>query len=233
MLRTLPMILAIVILLAGGLVNGIWIDRWNLSSEPSASAAKLEGIPMEIGDWKAPGNREIDDQSKAIGEIAGYMGRVYSHLSTDVACLIVCGRPGAIGAHTPDVCFVGQNQTMLKLQRKPIPIGAGEDSAKFYTAVFKRTESGIPHYTRAFWSWSADGFWSAPESPRVEFLGKQVLYKLYVTYPLAEEEDKIEEGAGLDFIKVLLPKLDSVLFGKGTQDLLAEHRLPYAFAITK
>jgi hypothetical protein len=228
------MILAIVILIAGGLVNGIWIDRWNLSSEPSASAAKLEGIPMEIGDWKAPGNREIDDQSKAIGEIAGYMGRVYSHLGSDVACLIVCGRPGAIGAHTPDVCFVGQNQTMLKNQRTMVKIGAGENEAQFYTAIFKRSESGSLFYTRAFWSWSADGKWTAPDNPRFYFLGNEVLYKLYVTYPVADEEEKLEEGGpGADFIKVLLPKLDPVLFGKGTQDSLAEHRLPFAFAITK
>jgi hypothetical protein len=228
------MILAIVALIAAGLVNGVWIDRWNLSSEPGASAAKLERIPMEIGEWKAPGNREIDDQTKAIGEIAGYMGRVYSsHSGSDVACMIVCGRPGAIAAHTPDVCFVGQNQTMLKNQRTTVEIGAGENEAQFYTAIFKKSESGIPSYTRAFWSWSADGAWTAPDNPRLNFLGKQVLYKLYVTYPVADEEDKLEEGAGADFIKVLLPGLHSVLFGNETQNTLARRALPCTFANIK
>jgi hypothetical protein len=234
MLRILPVGLAIVILIAAGLLNGIWINRWNLSSEPSASAARMEDIPKEFGEWKAQGNREIDDQSKAIGEIAGYMSRIYSHSSgSDVACLIVCGRPGAIGAHTPDVCFVGQNQTMLKRDHKEILLGAGEGSAQFYTAVFKRTESGSAYYNRAFWSWSADGVWSAPENPRLKFLGKQVLYKLYVTYPLTDEEDKLEEGAGLDFIKVLLPELDPVLFDRESPDAHAERRLPYTFARMK
>jgi Protein of unknown function (DUF3485) len=233
MLRTLPMTLAILLLMAGGLVNGIWIDRWNLSSEPGASAAKMEKIPEEIGEWKAQSSRDIDDQSKAIGEIAGYLSRVYSHSGRDVACLIVCGRPGAIGAHTPDVCFVGQNQIMLKRQQKDMPIGDGEGSAQFYTAIFKRTESGISSYNRAFWSWSADGVWSAPENPRLKFLGKQVLYKLYVTYPLADEEDKLEEGAGQDFINVLLPKLHSVLFGNEKQNALAKREMPFTFANIK
>jgi hypothetical protein len=227
----LPMTLAIIILVAAGLLNGVWIDRWNLSSEPSASAAKVEQIPVEFGDWKMLDSKELDEQSKAIGEIAGSINRIYGRGGEDVSCLIVCGRPGAIGAHTPDICFVGKNQTMHDRKLLSIPIGAGEKPAEFSTAIFRRTDGGISSSSRAFWAWSADGSWSAPEYPRLRFLGQQVLYKLYVTYPLPDEKDDPALGPGAGFIKVLLPGLDPVLFGKGTS--IAEGRLHYSFANIK
>jgi hypothetical protein len=227
----LPMTLAIIILVAAGLLNGMWIDRWNLSSEPSASAAKVEQIPEEFGEWKMRDSKELDEQSKIIGEIAGSINRIYGRGGEEVSCLIVCGRPGAIGAHTPEICFVGKNQKMVKREQWVIPIGPSAGSAEFSTAIFQRTDGGISSNSRAFWAWSADGFWSAPKNPRLKFLGQQVLYKLYVTYPVAEEKDKPEDGPGEAFIKVLLPALDHVLFGKGTS--VAEGRLHYTFANIK
>jgi hypothetical protein len=219
MLRTLPMVLAIAALLLAGTVYGVWIDRWSLSQEPRASAAKLELVPTEFDDWVMSSDQEIDDQSKAIGGIAGSLSRIYTNRATNqsVACLIVCGRPGAIGAHTPDVCFVGANQRMERRVTKRIPLGTDLPSVEMHTAIFTHSEGGVSSITRAFWSWSADGTWSAPENPRLKFLGKNALYKLYVTFPISREEEEIEDGPGQKFIQALIPVLDRVLFAKDDQ----------------
>jgi hypothetical protein len=123
---------------------------------------------------------------------------------------------------------------MLRQKRKPVTVGPDEASAEYYTAVFRKTEGGLATFSRAYWMWSAQGTWTAPENPRLSFLGKDALYKLYITHSLREEEISEEEGGpGLEFIKVLIPELDHVLFGKGKREPVAHGHFHSTFAIMK
>ena len=67
--------------------------------------------------------------------------------------------------------------------------------------------------TRVYWSWSADGAWNAPSGPRYAFARYRALYKLYVI-PNVLEDDTLNAGYAVDFLKVFIPELDKTLFGK-------------------
>src|SRR5262249_13107173 len=47
MKRYLPLTAAALVLFSG-VVHGLWTDRWAISDEPGASAAKLDDVPMTI-----------------------------------------------------------------------------------------------------------------------------------------------------------------------------------------
>ena len=43
---------ASLLLLATGVVHGFWTDRWGSAAEPQEAAAKLDDIPLAVGDWQ-------------------------------------------------------------------------------------------------------------------------------------------------------------------------------------
>src|ERR1051326_387735 len=109
MSRTLSLLGAIAIILSSGVAAGLMTDRWGTSREPAASAEKVKLVPKVIGDWEGVDGKELPAQDLAIGKIEGYLTRNYVNRNTgaSVQVLLLCGRPGPIGVHTPDVCFVG------------------------------------------------------------------------------------------------------------------------------
>ena len=114
MLRMLPALCALALLIASGAVHRWWAGSWSTSEEPAASAARLEDVPRTIADWDGQ-SQEINPRELEIAEVAGHLLRHYVRQGTHeaVTVLIVCGRPGPISVHTPDVCFSGQGFEMV------------------------------------------------------------------------------------------------------------------------
>jgi hypothetical protein len=216
------------IVLLAGLVHGVWTGRWQLTNEPQASAARLENVAMDLGDWQSR-SLELDAQTLAIGEIAGYLDRVFRSQQTgeEVSTLIVCGRPGPIGQHPPDICYGGEGYELHKKKRQAFEVDGAKGPAEFWVGDFRKTENGLPVYLRIFWSWSPDGAWRAPDNPRVAFASYPdlshlkvaarypALYKLYIVHRLAREDETVEEDPSLKLMKVLLPELQRTLFQAG------------------
>ena len=76
-----------------------------------------------------------------------------------------------------------------------------------YTARFKKSTRGEQTNLRIYWTWYADGQWTVTESPRLNYHGQHVLYKLYVLHELENLTDEpIPEVCG-----DLLPRLTQAL----------------------
>jgi hypothetical protein len=216
MRRVVPLGIGLAIVLATGVVHGIWTDRWHLSNEPAASVEKLTRVPLQIGDWQSEDLPELDTQTLAVGEIAGYMNRTFVNTKTRerLSVLIVCGRPGPIAQHSPEVCmggegFVVENKTV----DKDFPADGLAGPPQFFAAVFKKTDAGAPLLRRVFWAWStSDGVWTAPGSPRMQFAGKPALYKMYLVHNMSAANEPLNQDIAHDLAKVLLPQLQKDLF---------------------
>jgi hypothetical protein len=212
--RTLPVAAAFAVLLSSGLVHGLWTDRWGVSDEPAASAARLESVAKTVGDWEAS-DLEIDAQSLARGGIAGYLMRSYTHRRTgsEVSVFIACGRPGHVAVHTPDICYQGAGYRLQGGQQKRgLSFGSDSTPAEFWTATFAKDESAMPSRLRIFWAWCATGSWEAAEHPRLSYARFSSLYKLYVTCRIPVANEAAANDICGEFLGQFLPELRRSLF---------------------
>ena len=107
-MRSIPYVLVLLILVTSGAITGIWTRRWETPPELAArNLASIGLVPETIGDWTGL-SQQLDPRVMEIAEIDGYLMRRYVNDRGDaVSVLLVCGRPGPISVHTPDICYAG------------------------------------------------------------------------------------------------------------------------------
>jgi hypothetical protein len=211
MSRWVPLLVGLAVLLGTGIVHGLWTDRWRPSQELAEAAARLEGLPDEIGTWKGEVYEQDPEELKLTGA-AGQWCRTFTDARTGekVLVLLLCGKPAQMSVHRPEHCYraVGYEQAAAPVHvqiRSP-----GKTPAEFWTGVFSRDESAGPSQLRIFWSWCAGDRWSAPDSPRLAFARQGFLYKLYVIRSVTES-GTLADDPGVKFLEQLLLILDEAL----------------------
>ena len=211
--RYLPAAVAIVLLGAAAVVQGVWTERWETFPELDIYAQQLNKVPMQIGEWIGE-DAESTETSKRMLEIAGAVGslaRVYRNDRNEmVQVFIVCGRLYDIFAHTPYRCYPAAGfESNGEIVKKSVDIGKGV--ADFKSAMYLKSEPGGNQNLRVYWSFSADGPWIAPEQHRWEFAGARALYKLYIVAPSATSEILVDKNPAIDFMHDFIPELDRAI----------------------
>lgn len=205
---------ALPLLLAYGLALGLWTNRWHTSAPLQAATARLADVPLDVGDWQGQ-ELELSPRQVTIAEIDGYLMRRYTHKPTGAALtvLLVCGRPGPVSVHTPDVCYGGMGYRPQKFPiRETLEVeGITKGKAAFWGATFAKADVAAPDRLAIRWSWNATGDWEGPDNPRWRYGSKAALYKLYVVRPLVESKGSAEDPATV-FLRQFLPELEKALF---------------------
>jgi Protein of unknown function (DUF3485) len=214
MMRTFPIVAAIVVVLSSGVAQGLWSHRWTASHDIGAAVARLDRVAMKVGDWEGE-DQEFDRRQLEQAEIDGYIMRRYKHRRSGalMSILLVCGRTGPIAVHSPDVCYSGAGYELTADPvRKALEPAGGGPPAEFWRGDFSKQNSITPLNIRIYWSWSNGGPWKAPGNSRLTFAGSPVLYKLYVIHGsgVAAERDK-DTDPGVEFIQALLSGLTKSL----------------------
>lgn len=197
-----------------GIAEGLWTGRWVQSGSMEEAVAKLETVPMNLGNWKGEA-QEVDQEEIEAGQIAGNVHRRYTNSETKVTVtmLLVCGRPGPIAVHTPDVCYQGAGYEIVQKVTRTLPDIGLDKAPQMDVGTFKKTDSPVQERLRIYWSMTGDGKWQAPKNPRLTFAGFPVLYKLYVVRTLMGPRDEADEkDPSQDFLKVLLPAIQKHVF---------------------
>jgi hypothetical protein len=214
MLRTLPVLIAVPLVIAAGYVHGRWTNRWSPNRAVEAAVARLSRVPAEIGGWRGR-DLELDRKTMAVAEIDGYVMRRYEDPRTGaaVSALLVCGRPGPIAAHTPEVCYGGAGyEPAGEPATQAIPFEGAAAPAEFFTAVFARPKAADAAALRLLWSWNGAGSWETSDNPRLTFARNQALYKLYIVREMASPAERSGDEPAVAFAKLLLPELQKALF---------------------
>ena len=208
MTRLLPVSAAVIVLLFSGVVHGLWTDRWAESRDVIAAAARLNDLPMKLGDWEG----KAASGSRPSGGLAGAMSRHYVHRPTgrSVTLFLGCGRPGPVSIHTPDVCYAANGYEVTAPARYAPSDLPGH--ASFWMTEMVRSRAAEESRLRVFFAWGATGEWQAADNPRVAFAGTPVLYKLYVLRDLPAGTQPPADDPCLDFFKRLQPELQKCLF---------------------
>ena len=206
MKRMLPAVAAVSLVLIAGVVHGFWTDRWHTSKSLEAAVANLERVPRKVGDWKAePMKGDRSDRA-----VSGQVDLHYVNQKTgdSISLTLVCGRPGPVSIHTPDVCYGASG---FKVGRKTPFTPPGFDDAHFFTTEVTHSTAAVQRRQRIFWSWFAAGRWEAPDNPRFTFSRRlPVLFKLYVLRDMVSDLP-LDQDPCVDFLRQLLPELKKAL----------------------
>lgn len=211
MSRLLSVLMVFTAIGLSGVVHGLWTGRWNVTSGPEQAAARLKAVPMTLGDWDGQ-EAALDAREQEAADISGYLLRRYINRRTGsmVSLLLVCGRPGPVSVHTPETCYRGAGYELMGDRARHI--NSSLPDSTFWACRFQKVQTAVPEYLRIVYSWGAGGQWSAPENPRLAFFQHPALYKLYVTRPMGDSAEPLEDDPVVEFLRVLMPQLQKSLF---------------------
>ncbi len=204
MFRLFPVVVASIAVIACGVVHGFWTDRWVTAAEPVEAAKRYDNIPLSIGDWEG-----TPIESKAQGEhIVGWMQRHYRNRKTNetVTVALLCGRPGPVAIHTPDVCYGATGFNVGTPHRVNVP----GKQAEFWTADAVKPSATGDTKLRIYWGWNDGTGWLAADNARQTFPRSHVLHKLYVIRELVTQQKDDQEPC-LTFLEQLVPVLDQTV----------------------
>lgn len=218
-------LVAIVIILAGAIVEGYWSLRWGPRTErllaPLAQAVKE--TPLRVGEWTSDQAATPDPRVLEVsGANALFQATYREETQGDyVTVYLLAGWSRDVSVHTPDACYPGAGFVM-ETSPQPFSFTYGTNSqldeetnaalrqAEFTTAIFTKTEPTGVTRLRVFWSWNDGRGWQSPRFPRWAFGGRRPLVKLYL---VAESPPGLptHENAALRLAAALLPVLDRQL----------------------
>jgi hypothetical protein len=160
-------------------------------------------VPETLVDWRGE-DLEMDPRQLERGGVDGWRARRYvdSFDETAVSVLLLCGRPGPVSVHTPDVCYGGAGYAMVgKPRRLEVKLPGGGPPAEFWVVSFRKQGLGERTRLRIFWSWlPAGGAWQAPDNPRIAFGRAGALTKLYVVREMTSPDEDLEDDPALGLI---------------------------------
>jgi hypothetical protein len=209
MTRILPIAATLAVLIAGGVVHGLWTDRWVPKPDPAAAATRFDNLPLTIGDWEG---EALQVSRRDLQGLSGYLARRYVNRDSGdaVTLALMCGRPRFVSIHTPDVCYAA-NGYEVTVPSRFSPSGL-PGHASFWMTEMVRSHAAEQSRLRVFYAWTGAGAWEAPDNPRVTFAGVPVLYKLYLLRDLPAGNQPLAGDPCLDFFKHLQPELQACLF---------------------
>ncbi len=220
--RNLPTLTALVVVVAAGLVHGYRTNRWGDSPALQYATESLPQLPETIGDWVGEDVKPSEEQIRTYikAELRVAVVRTYTHRESGqrISIMAVCGPSGAIGTHTPEACYTGAGY-LLAAQPQIIEFSSTTPGGKpnyFWSSDFRIGEQIAPSGLKIYWSYrpgAAGSHWAASEKPRGDFAAYSALYKLYVIreMPMAGASP-VEDSVGPDFIRELLPAIESTVF---------------------
>ncbi len=214
MTRILTTVAATVLILACGVAHGFLSDRWQAPVETAAAAARMDALPMEVGDWVGS---TVEVKNPQAGGVAGTLERHYENRRTGdaVSVFLVCGRPGPVSIHTPEACYAANGYVVGAKSRT----AARETGGDFWSADAVKTTAAEETRLRIFWSWNDGKGWTAPEDARWTFVARRrspVLFKLYVLRDLGGPVQASKDEPCQAFLQAMLPQLDRTLFAPGS-----------------
>lgn len=199
------------LMLAGGGLHGWNSDRWKSGvAQLQAVTQRLPSVPLEFGEWEGTAEAVDDTEQFARAGIDAYLYRRYTRPrdGATFTVMAVIGRPGPISVHTPDVCYRAAGYDLESPAQKKEIAGTGA----FWVGRFVQSRAAVPGRMTIYWTWSADGGWTAPAVPRLAFARKPALIKVYLLSERAGSSPSANDPADA-FLRDFLPILGRTVFG--------------------
>lgn len=195
-----------VLLISGVMCHLLSADSYQLD----AASSRVEHVPLTVGDWHGH-EEQTDADAFAKTGAKTYWTRTYVNQRTkdSVLAILMCGRPGKMSVHTPEVCYRGAG---FELQGNPAVCPLSSEPGEMWSAHFMK-KSTVATHLRLYWAWNSRGVWEASAAPRWEFRGEPFLYKLYVSRDLGRQPNRTPQtDPTVEFLREFAPALQQTLF---------------------
>jgi hypothetical protein len=186
--------------------HGVVTSRWTGGRQ---AVGAIPQIPNSLGSWVGSDD-ETDDTDPGLIHFT----RRYTHARTGRSLLmsLTVGHPGLTAVHTPEYCYRGSGYDVAGPIERRVAEVTGGPPATFWTTQFEKKSAAGPEQLRVFWAWSAGKSWEAPDRPRLHYLGKPSLYKLYVVGAGQADVSPGKDAVLDEFLATLLGTLNQTLF---------------------
>jgi len=164
-----------------GYVYGRLSQRWGPSADLTAAATHLRTMPKQVGDWQMNEELEMSDLVEEMLECAGYVTRRYVNRTTGatVTVFMIVGPPGPTAVHTPEICFSSREYGKQNKHTQATFDSSGAEPHTLWLTTFfsKRITTNSLH---VYYAWSTGDTWLASKSPRFQYGGEPLLFKLQI-----------------------------------------------------
>ena len=184
--RTIPTLTGIIIILAITVVVAVYAGnlsgRWGTFSGLDEARAALRSLPMEIGDWRAEKEGELDKTAVTMLRIQdSYVFRTYRNSEGAVVYVtIMVGPTGKVTVHTPEVCFGGKDYEKDAARTSAqVTVQREEDEVvdSFWRITFTGRSLDTNNRISFYYAVSPGDTWNALESPRSTYQMHRYVYK--------------------------------------------------------
>jgi len=187
--RTAILLISLLLVVGGAAVHGASTHRWSLLAPPASRAEALHATELTFAtatQEDVPSELPIKERSRVTCRRYNFPGEVGI-----VVASITSGPPGAVSTHTPDVCYPGSGYKTIRSPKKETVDLPGGKTASYLVAIYEKKTATSVDRQRIRWSWSVDGDWDVPGSPRLHlpYIRANELYKLYIVTPDAGRDD--------------------------------------------
>jgi len=164
-----------------GFAYGRLTQRWGPGPDLMAAARNVANLPKQIGDWQLLSEEPMDPAVIQILSCAGHVNRKYLNRQTGqtISIAIIVGPSGPTSVHTPEICYSSRAYTVTGTRKRATLSDPDGRAHSFWTLSFRSNKTSIDQL-RVCYGWCADAGWTAAESPRLEFAGRRLLYKLQI-----------------------------------------------------
>lgn len=193
------------IALTTGVVCGRMSQRWGPRPDMVSAANHLQSMPAEIGSWKMVDESKLPEVVVETLVCTGYVLRSYVNQESGatVRLTLFVGPAGPTSVHTPEICMSSQDYR-AEGSRKRIEITDASNIAhSFWLSTF-RANDAIGEQLRVLYGWLRDRQWVASDSPRLEFAGSPMLYKLQLETLASPGVSVDQREPCQEFVKALL-----------------------------
>ena len=203
--RWIALAVAVLITLTGGILYGNYSQRWNSSAEMRSAAIHLGSFPREVGSWKAVEDSPIEESALQMLECEGHLNRRYVNGETgkSLQLAIMLGPPGPIAVHTPEICYSSRAYEQTDERAEAVLEASSGKRHSFWKVDFT-TRNAMADDLRVYYAWSTGAKWQASDSPRFEFAGAPLLYKLQLASYVSPHAGDEGPDPGQQFLLELL-----------------------------
>lgn len=188
-----------------GAIYGYYSQRWGAPPDLQAAAKRVRELPAAIGPWQLQSEEKMADFAVQMLDCAGYVNRKYFNADTgeSVHVAITVGPPGPIAVHTPEICYSARAYT-FEGQRKAIEIDDPSSERNTFWNLHLRSNQPLSDGLSVYYAWNDGAGWVASESPRFEFAGSPLLYKIQLATNITSDRDSSSTDAGHRFLQALV-----------------------------